>query len=184
MYLLKFVTILLFFGFTMEIVSQPNMDSARLLFYGAVKDEKKLEKAIEEFEAIKLKNPKMSGVSTTYIGSLIMLKGKHAFWPQKKIAYVNEGLEVMDKGIEADPNNLESLFIYGSTCYYLPFFLGKSKLAKQKLKYMVEILNDENITNYDKVIMTNALKFVNEKIDLSDDDKNKVNQFLNKLSVN
>ncbi|MBX3045024.1 MAG: hypothetical protein KIT33_09260 [Candidatus Kapabacteria bacterium] len=158
-----------------------NMNSARLLFYGAVEDEDKLEQAIKEFEQIIASNPKMEGVATTYIGSLIMLKGKHAFWPHKKVAFVNEGLEVMDKGLKIDPNNIESLFIYGSTCYYLPSFLGKSKLAKEKLRKLVEIIDDDNIVLYDNKIMTNALTFVLEKIEVSDSDKVKINKYLTKL---
>lgn len=174
--------LILFLAFQILLLSEPNMNSARQLFYDAVKVEKKLEMGIKEFETIMDKNPKMKGIATTYIGSLTMLKGKHAFWPHKKIEYVNEGLEIMDKGLELDPQNLESLFIYGSTCYYLPFFLGKSKLADEKLKKMVSLLSDNSIAKYDSEIMSNALKFVIEKIKLSENEKNTVNTYLNKLS--
>jgi hypothetical protein len=161
----------------------PNMDTARKLFYGAVKDEDKLEEAIKEFEIIMKNNPALKGVATTYIGSLTMLKGKHAFWPHKKVEYVNDGLVVMDKGLAIEPENLESLFIYGSTCYYLPFFLGKSDLAVEKLKKMIKLLNTENLAKHDSEIMANSLKFILEKIDVTDDEKSKVNLFLKKLST-
>jgi hypothetical protein len=158
-----------------------NMDTARKLYYQAVKDEDKLEQAMVQFEQIKSSSPQLNGITTIYIGSLTMIKGKHAFWPHKKVEYVNDGLKIMDKGIATEPNNLESLFIYGSSCYYLPFFLGKKDLAIEKLKKMIPLLDDENISKYDNEIMTNALKFIAEKIELNTDEKAKVNQYIAKL---
>jgi len=154
------------------------MENARKLFYQSVKDEDKLEKAIIEFEEIKKNNPQMNGVTTTYIGSLTMLKGKHAFWPHKKVEYVNEGIKVMDKGIAADPKNIESLFIYGSSCYYLPFFLGKKDLAIEKLRNIIPLLDEKSIIKYDSEILTNALKFILEKIELTPEEKSKVAEYI------
>lgn len=181
---MKQILIVLFLIMTVNLYSEPTMESARKLFYDAVQDEDKLELAIKEFDQIMNKNSKLKGVATTYIGSLTMLKGKHAFWPLKKIAFVNDGIEVMDKGLAIDPKNLESLFIYGSTCFYLPGFLGRSSLADEKLRFMISNLSDENIAKYDPEIMSNALKFLLEKIKLSDAEKSKVNSHLSKIVVN
>jgi len=176
---MRLLVILIFIAIFIQIAnSAPKMDTTRQLFYDAVNDEDKLELAIKEFDNIMKKEPAKQGVATTYIGSLTMLKGKHAFWPHKQVEFVNEGIKVMDRGLEFEPDNLESLFIYGSTCYYLPFFLGKGSLAKEKLKKMVSLLSKERINQYDAKIMVNALNFIIEKIELSKEEMEKAEYFL------
>ncbi len=151
---------------------------AREQYYQSIKDEDKLEPTIELFEEIYKENPQLEGMCRTYVGSLVMLKGKHAFWPHKKVSFVNEGIPIMDKGLNLDPDNIESLFIYGSSCYYLPFFLGKGNLAEEKLKKIVAILNQDDLKKYDKKILVNALEFILKNIDLNSEEKIKINDYL------
>ncbi len=157
------------------------MSDARILYYKSIKEEEYLEKAYSAFENIKKSNPSMKGVATTYMGSLIMLKGKYAFWPNKKLEFVEDGIKIMDEGLASDPENLESLFIYGSTCHYLPFFLGKKSLAKVKLKKFIQVLPKSDISRYDKTILKNAINFILEKIELTNEEKNRANEYLKKL---
>ncbi len=88
-----------------------------------------------------------------------MIKGKHAFWPQTKLKHVDTGIEIMNRGLKYDPDNIESLFVYGSTCYYLPFFLGKGGLAKTKLKRIVELMDERAIEMYDnEILLDNSIR--------------------------
>lgn len=169
--------IILSFG---KIFSNDLLEAARKDYYKSTKEEKYIEKSIKKFEKLKT-NQNYKGVADTYIGSLIMLKGKYAFWPNQKLKYVEDGIKKMDEGLNADPDNIESLFIYGSTCYYLPFFLGKKQLAIDKLKKLVRVINIDSINNYDNKILKNALKFILEKIEISNSEKNKLNKILKKL---
>jgi hypothetical protein len=124
------------------------LEKARKTYYSALENEDDLEPAVKQFEKISSISSDKKPAATTYIGSLTMLKGKYAFWPNDKLKYVNEGIKIMDKGYNLDKKNIESLFIYGSTCYYLPFFLGKKELAIQKLREMIPLLNKGSIKNY------------------------------------
>lgn len=160
---------------------EAHIKDARLLFYQAVEDEDKLQLAIDKFELLKNKSKLHRGVSETYIGSLTMLKGKYAFWPMKKLSYVEEGLEIMDAGIALDPSNIESLFIYGSTCYYLPFFLGKADLAEEKLRKIITLLNDKTAAKYDKEILKNALTFLKDELELSAGETKKIDAILSQI---
>lgn len=179
LFLLYLIILSAFLNFA--LAESISMDSARQLYSQAVKEEDKLELALVQYEQIKKENPALNGVATVYIGSLTMLKGKHAFWPHKKVEYVNDGIKIMDKGLNADPNNLESLFIYGSSCRYLPFFLGKKDLAIEKLKKMLTLLDDISIKKYNTDFLLNAMKFITEKVDLSPDEKAKVNLYISKI---
>lgn len=180
--LLKIILLFsLFFAlFVSELFSNDLYLNARDAYYKATEKEEFVDKSIELFKKLE-KDSDYKGLARTYIGSLIMLKGKYAFWPNQKLNYVDDGLKEMDKGLSLDPKNIESLFIYGSTCYYLPFFLGKKNLAISKLKKLVHELNDSSIERVDKKILKNALEFIQENIDLNEKDSKKVESFKNKL---
>lgn len=154
--------------------------NAREDYYKATKDEDALKTSLDLFKKLE-KQSEYKAIARTYIGSLIMLKGKYAFWPNQKLDYVEEGLKEMDKGLAMDPDNIESLFIYGSTCYYLPFFLGKKQLALEKLREVINVLDDEHVKNTDKKILKNALEFIDENINLSSDDNAKLQKYLKQL---
>lgn len=154
------------------------LKSAREVYYKAIEKEKFLESALVAFEKIANKSKKNRGMATTYIGSLVMLKGKYAFWPQTKLRYVNEGIEIMDKGLAEDPKNIESLFIYGSTCYYLPFFLGKSSLAEEKFKEIIKLMPSINKKDYESEILKNAMQFILDNIKISASEKRSVEVFM------
>jgi len=181
--------LILFFIFIMLSIinsfSQSNkLELGRQLYYLAVKNEEKLNQAIEVFSQISKEEPSMKQLSNIYIGSLTMIKGKHAFWPHKKIDFVNEGLKIMDLAIKEEPNNIEMLFIYGSSCYYLPFFFNKKDLAINKFKKIINLLNDNSIKEYDSKILSNALEFIKEKIEITIEEKQKINKYLQLLSSN
>jgi len=181
--------LLIFFIFILLSVtnsfSQNNkLELGRQLYYLAVKNEENLNQAIEIFSQISKEEPSMKQLSNIYIGSLTMIKGKHAFWPHQKIDYVNEGLKIMDLAIKEEPNNIEMLFIYGSSCYYLPFFFNKKDLAINKFKKIINLLNDNSIKEYDSKILSNALEFIKEKIEITKEEQQIINKYLQLLSSN
>jgi hypothetical protein len=83
----------------------------------------------------------------------------------------------MDKGLKKDPDNIESLFIYGSTCWYLPKLLGKRDLAMEKLNAIIPLLKDEIFENYEAKIIEDALKFLKDNLELSQKELSKVNKY-------
>lgn len=159
------------------------LEKGRNLYYSSVKKEDDLEEAIKVFQQIKKQAPNQNALSTTYIGSLTMLKGKHAFWPQTKIKFVNEGIEIMEKGYSSDKKNIELLFIFGSSCHYLPGFLGKGDLAEEKLREIIPLLNENSIFEYKKDVMKGALEFLLKELELSQNEKSKLNNLLNKINA-
>lgn len=159
----------------------PKLSEARISYYKSIKEEKFLEPSLKLFELIKKESPNLSGVAETYIGSLIMLKGKYAFWPQTKLKHVEDGIKIMDAGLAKSPNNIESLFIYGSTCHYLPFFLGKKSLAEKKLRRIIEVYPNTDKSIYDPNILKNALEFIIENIEISPTEERTLKEYIKAL---
>ncbi|MCF7805401.1 MAG: hypothetical protein K9N46_06310 [Candidatus Marinimicrobia bacterium] len=142
----------------------------RNLFYTAVESEVALDSAQAAFKQLLSEySQEYGGRAQTYIGALTALRGKHALWPQKKYKYVMEGIDQMESGVAANPNDIESLFIYGSTCYHLPSFFGKSKEAQEAFRQIVALL-PEHADQYDADMMENVIEFLraNANLDSSD----------------
>lgn len=172
-------------AFSLQVIANTEqlLEKGRKLYYSAVKKEDDLEDAIKVFQEIKSTAPEQNALSTTYIGSLTMLKGKYAFWPQTKIKFVNEGIDIMNKGYSKDKKNIELLFIFGSSCHYLPGFLGKGDLAEEKLREIIPLLNEKSIFEYKQDVMKGALEFLLKELELTQNEKSKLNNLLKKVNA-
>lgn len=168
------VLILLFSLWLNDVAANKSVEEmlevARKQFYTAVEDKKQIEPTIELFKRIEEKEPKYVGRIQVYIGALVALKGKHAFFPHTKLKWVNRGLAIMDSGLKKDPNNIEALFIHGTTCYYLPFFFKRGDDAQRDFKEIVKRLSQQ-IHIYDPKLITNIVVFLLESANLTRDEK-------------
>lgn len=144
--------------------------NARKQFYTAVENKKKIETAIKRFERIKQVEPQYIGRTQVYIGALIALKGKHAFFPHTKLKWAKQGLAMMDSGLKKSPNDIEALFIHGTTCYYLPFFFRRGDDAQRDFRKIIELM-PQHIDTYDPKLITNVVAFLLENAKLTDGEK-------------
>ncbi len=149
------------------------LETGRNFFYGSVEDETQIEKGIAAFEQLAEKYPAMQGRSTVYIGALTALKGRHAFWVYTKYDLVKKGLKIMDTGIEQSPDDLEALFVHGSTCHFMPFFFGRSEEAQASFNRIVKLLPD-HAHKYDQELMSNVIDFLIEHTELTNEEISKL----------
>ena len=140
---------------------------ARVQFYAAVENEKQISPTIRLFERIERIEPRYTGRSQVYIGALVALKGKHAFFPHMKLKWVKRGLAIMDNGLQKAPNDLEALFIHGSTCYYLPFFFRRGDDAQRDFRKIIKLMPLE-IDAYDQKLIRHVILFLLENVRLTD----------------
>lgn len=157
------------------------LEKARKFYYEATQNSKKADLAIKYFIELKRIDAGLSSLADTYIGSLTAVKARDEFFPWKKFELANDGIEIMEKAIKSDPNNIEALFIYGSTCYYLPFFFGKSNDAETQLKRIIHLLNDKSLNQYSQDLLKNVLTFIKDNIKLSPAEIKKADDLLGRL---
>ncbi len=148
----------------------------------ATKDEELLDSAISYFKKLGKSDSALEGVSVTYIGSLTMCRAVFTGWPHKKIEWVNTALPIIDKGISQDTTNIESLFIYGSSCYFLPFLWDRSDGAKVRLLKVVELINKGEADKHGYEWVYQAIKFISVKIDLRDEERKLVDALVEKYT--
>ncbi|MBN2013179.1 hypothetical protein JW960_27860 [candidate division KSB1 bacterium] len=168
-------------GSSIKSVS-PTYVQAQQLFYESVNDKDKIDPAIALFEQIQETEPALVGRAQTYIGTLIALKGKHAFMPYNKYKWVIKGLEIMDQGVAADPDDVESLFIHSSTCYYLPFFFNRGEDAQQKFRQILELLPDQ-FNKYNASMLLNVLDFIENNGQLNANEIGNLQEIRNKIKA-
>jgi len=150
----------------------PRSDSllteGRDLFYKSVETEEFINPAIDIFSTLQSESNQHNITAVTYIGALTCLKGKHAFWPQKKFEYVNDGLKIMDEALAQETNNLEALFIRATTTYYLPFFFHRKEQSREDMRQLSRLLLEFNTDTYPKELVQNVIAFLRENADLSE----------------
>ncbi len=141
------------------------LQNGRELFHQSIEHEDKIELATVVFTELKKRYPDMAGRSDTYLGALDALRGKHATWPVSKFRWVKKGLTKMDSGIEQSPEDIEALFIHGSTCHYLPFFFGRKDDSRESLGKIAELLPSQ-ASEYDTTLIMNVIDFLVEEASL------------------
>ena len=156
------------------------LEVARKQFYAAVEDEKRIEPTIALFEQIGEREPEYVGRTQVYIGALVALKGKHAFFPHTKLKWVNRGLAIMDGGLKKDLGDIEALFIHGTTCYYLPFFFQRRDDAQRDFKEIIKQMPLQ-VHAYDPKLITNIVVFLLENAKLTPDEKVYLQALKNRL---
>ena len=175
---------LLFFlcvtGVTAYASVEEMLQQAREKFYASVEDKKQIEPAIKLFEQIAREAPKYAGRAEVYIGTLVALKGKHAFFPYTKLKLTKRGLAIMDSGLKKVPDDIEALFIHGSACYHLPFFFQRGDDAQQGFKEIIKQLPSHGHT-YDPKLVVNIITFLLENAKLTPDEKVYLQTFKDKL---
>lgn len=146
------------------------VDVGRNLFYASVEDGSKLDSAFLVFEQLKNDFPGYGGRAVTYMGALTALKGRHTFWIYTKYKLVKEGLKIMDQGIEQSPNDIEALFVYGSTCHFMPFLFGRNEEAQMAFKRILLLL-PEAMHDYDQELVGNVIDFLFEHTKLTEENR-------------
>ena len=143
---------------------------ARKQFYAAIEDKKRIDPAINRIEQIAQVEPKYVGRTQVYIGALVALRGKHAFFPHIKLKWARRGLAIMDSGLKKSPTDIEALFIHGTTCYHLPFFFRRGDDAQRNFRKIIKLM-PQQMDAYDSKLIKNVVQFLIENAKLTDEEK-------------
>lgn len=79
-----------------------------------------------------------------YRGALVVMKAKHAFWPGKKLAYLKQGLPILDRLTHQYPNHVEIRYLRLLSCYYLPGFLKRTWSVDEDVEALARLLPESN----------------------------------------
>jgi hypothetical protein len=69
-----------------------------------------------------------------------VVRAKHARWPPNKVKHLRKGLSLLDRLVEASPEEPGLRFLRLVSGYYLPFFLDRSKEVEEDFRVLTSIL--------------------------------------------
>ncbi len=162
-----------------EPYAPPSWEKARSAYYAGLQSEKANTDAIILFDRFSAETED-NAPALVYLGSLIAVKAKFVGAPHTKLQYAKQGLALIDRALAEDPNNPEMLFIAGTTFYYLPFFFGRRSQADHCLRRIL-YLGPDRMGDMPPHLVRNAVQFILQHIELSDEERAGALQWLAKL---
>ena len=110
---------------------------------------KSLQKAIDIFKD--LRNQKHGdNVLEAYCGASYLLMGKYEKNPMNKEKWIKDGLQIIDKAQNNDPNNVKVRILRGYSCYHLPAYFNRISTTIEDFEYLLSrrekdprVLSDE-----------------------------------------
>jgi len=98
-------------------------------------NEEASDRAEELFESI-LKKKRDHAEALVYYGSLLTLKGRDAFLPWKKLSYVEDGCDEMDKAVQLDPKNITLRITRAMNNINLPDFFKRQAYYLEDFEFI------------------------------------------------
>lgn len=113
------------------------LEYIRTNYYASVEEEEIVEK-VEQYINRHF-GEDLPSLILAYKAALLSVKSKHAFWPGTKLEYFNESMDLFEKAVVSDPDNLEIRFLRFTILHHIPSFLGHSD---ERNKDMLVILKE------------------------------------------
>jgi len=183
-----FFSLIIFFIICVGTVSADNKPAishyseAVSLFHKAIKnyDSSSIEQAIKLFDAIIDSNPG-DARALIYKGSLLSALAKTSWMPWNKLAYLNNGVDLMDKGMDmllankTDPHiEIEMRMVRGITSAKIPNVFKRGNVAATDFKMIRENTNFHKMSLDDKSTVLSYSAVLAHRVG----ENNKAEQFL------
>ena len=149
-------------------VSAEDLQFLRVTYYSAVENEDDVETLsnfiVKKFGSDRTKYPP---IILAYVGGIEALKSKHAFWITTKYSLLIKSMEIFEKAVEKDPNNLEIRFMRFSILHYVPSLLGYGKEREEDANEIFKLLMKKDFSLVNKEIQIGIFEFMisSERID-------------------
>jgi hypothetical protein len=116
------------------------LERLRAMYFLSVEDRSWMGSAWEHLENLegRLTEGAPEGVILkAYRGALEVVRAKHARWPPTKLSHLREGVGILDRLVEKEPENLEVRYLRLVSCYYLPFFFKREESVREDFQVLV-----------------------------------------------
>lgn len=105
-----------------------------------------------------------------YTGAMEVVRAKHARWPPNKLSHLREGIGLLDRIVEEEPENLEARYLRLVSCYYLPFFLKREESVREDFQVLVEGL-PHHPESFSPAVYEGVVRFVLDNGELSEGER-------------
>jgi len=161
LFITLFFTVLFNSLYACTLVTDDDLRFLRITYYSAVENEDDVETLgnyiVKKFGADKKNYPP---IILAYVGGIEALKSKHSFWITSKYNHLVKSMEIFEKAVEKDPNNLEIRFMRFSILHYVPSIVGYGSEKKSDLTTVYNLLTNKQIKNIPADILTGMAQFL------------------------
>lgn len=160
-------------------VSKVTIDKLRSLLYSSTNRESALD-SLDNYINTLVTSKTDSPIILAYRGAAESIRAKYNFWPWDKLSDVNKGLELLNKSVDLDKDNLEIRFLRFAVLHNLPSILNYSDEADQEASIIFSMITKTN-HSYDEFLIKNVVEFLikSERLKI-----NQVKMLRNKIGLN
>lgn len=102
-------------------------------------------------KAVKILKPLVKKASKdyevlAYLGSSLMMVGRDSWNPLTKMTSVNKGIDLVDKAVEKDKDNITIRLVRVYSSLSLPDYLGRKSKIKPDFDYLIDIIQRKDAT--------------------------------------
>lgn len=112
----------------------------RNLYFLSVADEKWLGAAGQNLLWLERRDAIGSDLRNAYKGAFDVVRAKHALWPPSKLDFLKRAEPLLDSAAARSPDDIEVRYLRLMSCYYLPFFFGRSWSVKSDFDALARLL--------------------------------------------
>ncbi|MFT5165382.1 MAG: hypothetical protein ACI8P3_000607 [Saprospiraceae bacterium] len=123
--------------------------------YHKISSAQQLEQFIQDLKGIACEE------AQPYLASAIMQKAEYAFMPTSKLKYFNQGKKLLEKFIQANPNNLEARYVRVLVQSKAPSILGYKDNIKLDIEFIKSHINIADLpVDFQEIILFNVNNLV------------------------
>lgn len=134
----------------------------RNLYFLSVSDNKWLSTAVQSLSWLERHDAIGDDLRSAYLGAFEVVRAKHALWPPSKLEFLKRAEPLLDSAAARSPDDVEVRYLRLMSCYYLPFFFGRSWSVKSDFDALARLLPGAGGTLPPGLLATVA-KFVLDK---------------------
>lgn len=115
-------------------------DRLRTLYFLSVADGKWLSPASRELGRLAREGSVGTDLRDAYLGAFDVVRAKHALWPPSKLDFLKAAEPRLDSAAKRSPDDIEVRYLRLMSCYYLPFFFGRSWSVREDFDALARLL--------------------------------------------
>jgi hypothetical protein len=160
-----------------------SLERLRAMYFLSVEDRdwaRRAEDLLQSLDGRQASGPRDRVTLEAYRGALEVVRAKHARWPPTKLAHLREGMGILDRMVEEEPDNLEARYLRLVSCYYLPFFLKREDSVREDFRVLVGSL-PHHPEAFSTAVYRGVVRFVLDNGDLSAAERDLLQQVIESL---
>jgi len=169
---------------TGNTITNNDLQFLRNTYYSAVENEEEIKK-LNSFIVSKYGNniETYPAIIIAYYAGIEALFSKHAFWITTKYKHLVKSMDLFEKAVSKESDNLEIRFMRFSILHYVPSIVGYGEERESDLNAVYNLLLNKQYLIVPKDIQIGMMKFLIDSDRLENEKVETLNKLINELAI-